>query len=67
MLVFGGKKIPEIARALGKGMNEFHKAKRDITDSLNESIEEDENEKKEKLAKEKKIESKDAAKKSQKK
>jgi len=37
LLIFGGKKIPEIARAMGKGMNEFNKAKREITDSINES------------------------------
>jgi sec-independent protein translocase protein TatA len=37
LLIFGGKKIPEIARAMGKGMNEFNKAKREITESLNES------------------------------
>jgi len=36
LLIFGGKKIPEIARAMGKGMNEFNKAKREITESLNE-------------------------------
>jgi sec-independent protein translocase protein TatA len=26
MLFFGGKKIPELMRGLGKGMNEFKKA-----------------------------------------
>jgi sec-independent protein translocase protein TatA len=36
LLIFGGKKIPEIARAMGKGINEFNKAKREITESLNE-------------------------------
>jgi len=41
LLIFGGKKIPEIARAMGKGMNEFNKAKREITDSINESANED--------------------------
>ncbi len=42
LLIFGGKKIPEVARGLGKGLREFKKAKRDITDSLNESIEDEE-------------------------
>ena len=40
LLIFGGKKIPEIARAMGKGMNEFNKAKREITDSVNSASEE---------------------------
>ena len=37
LLLFGSKKIPEIARGLGKGMQEFRKAtdeiKREITDN----------------------------------
>ena len=41
LLIFGGKKIPEIARAMGKGMNEFNKAKREITDSINSAAEEE--------------------------
>jgi len=45
LLLFGSKKIPEIARGLGKGLNEFKKAtneikkeiieKNDITDDIN--------------------------------
>ena len=35
VLLFGAKKIPEIARGLGKGLKEFKKAKDDITDSIN--------------------------------
>lgn len=30
LLLFGSKKIPEVARGLGKGMNEFRKATDDI-------------------------------------
>ena len=30
LLLFGAKKIPEIASGLGKGMNEFQKAKDEI-------------------------------------
>lgn len=30
LMLFGSKKIPELARALGKGMNEFRKAADDI-------------------------------------
>ena len=47
LLLFGGKKIPEVARGLGKGLREFKKAKKDVTDSLNQAIEEDEKEKEE--------------------
>ncbi len=31
LLVFGAKRIPEIAQGLGKGIMEFRKAARDIT------------------------------------
>jgi len=34
LLIFGGKKIPELARSLGKGLKEFKKAKEDINDSI---------------------------------
>ena len=30
LLLFGANKLPEIARGLGKGMNEFKKATEDI-------------------------------------
>ena len=30
LLLFGGKKLPELARGLGKGLREFKNAKRDI-------------------------------------
>lgn len=42
LLLFGGKKIPELMKGLGKGMNEFKKAKSDM------EKEEEEPEKKEK-------------------
>ncbi len=35
ILIFGGKKIPELARGLGKGLNEFKKAKKEIADEVN--------------------------------
>jgi len=41
LLIFGGKKIPEVARGLGKGFKEFKKAKDDISDSLKESVKDD--------------------------
>lgn len=40
LLLFGANKIPEIARGLGKGMNEFRKAaddiKREMSDQTND-------------------------------
>ena len=41
LLIFGGKKIPEVARGLGKGLSEFKKAKNEITDSLTSESKED--------------------------
>lgn len=34
ILLFGAKKIPEIARALGKASNEFQKAKENIAEEV---------------------------------
>ena len=34
LLLFGGKKLPELARGLGKGIREFKKAKDDISDTM---------------------------------
>ena len=34
LLLFGPKRIPEIARACGKAVKEFHKAKDEINDEL---------------------------------
>jgi len=36
LLVFGGRKIPEIARGLGKGLREFRKARDEIRDAMEE-------------------------------
>lgn len=40
LLLFGGKKIPELMRGIGKGIREFNDAKnnvsREIRDSMNE-------------------------------
>ncbi|MGH7941677.1 MAG: Sec-independent protein translocase subunit TatA/TatB [Limisphaerales bacterium] len=34
LMLFGAKKIPELARGLGTGIKEFKKATRDVTDEL---------------------------------
>lgn len=36
LLFFGGKKLPEMMRGLGKGVSEFKKGTREITEPLNE-------------------------------
>lgn len=37
LILFGAKKIPDIAKGLGKGMQEFKKATDDIKREINES------------------------------
>lgn len=37
LLLFGGTKIPQLMRGLGKGMNEFKKAKEGLYDDLDEN------------------------------
>jgi len=37
LLLFGGKKIPEFARGLGKGLKEFKKASKEVTDSIEDT------------------------------
>lgn len=34
LLLFGAKKIPELAQGLGKGMKEFKKAMKDVEDEV---------------------------------
>lgn len=36
LLLFGGAKIPELMRGLGKGVKEFKKAQKDVEDAVNE-------------------------------
>jgi sec-independent protein translocase protein TatA len=38
LLLFGGKKIPELMRGLGKGMREFNDAKNNIRKEIEEGI-----------------------------
>ena len=35
LLLFGAKRIPEIAKGLGKGIREFKQATREISDEIN--------------------------------
>jgi sec-independent protein translocase protein TatA len=34
LLIFGGKKIPELMRGIGKGVNQFKKGMKDIDDEI---------------------------------
>ena len=41
LLLFGAKKLPEIARALGKSIKEFKKGAKDIKEDIEETAKED--------------------------
>lgn len=41
LLLFGSKKLPELAKGLGTGLKEFKKATSDVTDELRSAIEDD--------------------------
>jgi sec-independent protein translocase protein TatA len=41
LLLFGSKKLPELARGLGTGLREFKKATSDVSNDLQRAIEED--------------------------
>ncbi|MFD3407871.1 twin-arginine translocase TatA/TatE family subunit [Aquirufa sp. HETE-83D] len=40
LLFFGGKKLPELMKGLGKGIREFQNAKNDVKDQINKELEE---------------------------
>ncbi|MCL5268167.1 MAG: twin-arginine translocase TatA/TatE family subunit [Bacteroidetes bacterium] len=40
VLLFGGKKIPELAQGIGKGIKEFKKAVKDVPDDADQKTEE---------------------------
>ena len=46
LVLFGGKKIPELMRGLGQGIREFNSAKANIEQEVKDSIKEVEGEKK---------------------
>jgi sec-independent protein translocase protein TatA len=37
LLLFGAKKIPELARGIGKGMSEFKKGLKDVENEIKET------------------------------
>jgi sec-independent protein translocase protein TatA len=41
LLLFGAKRIPEVAQGLGKGLREFKKAAKDIQKDIDQAGEED--------------------------
>jgi sec-independent protein translocase protein TatA len=43
IILFGGKKIPELARGIGKGIREFNDAKAGIKDEIESGIKNKEN------------------------
>jgi sec-independent protein translocase protein TatA len=46
LLMFGGKKIPELMRGLGKGIREFNDAKANVSAEIKEEMNEIDKEKK---------------------
>ena len=43
LVLFGGRKIPEFMRGLGKGIREFNDAKSNVTKEIEEGLKEKEN------------------------
>lgn len=46
LLLFGGRKIPELMRGLGKGIREFNSARASIEDEIKEGMKDSEKKKK---------------------
>jgi sec-independent protein translocase protein TatA len=40
LLIFGSKRMPEIGRAIGRGIREFNRARQEVTDTLTRMTEE---------------------------
>lgn len=45
LLMFGGKKIPELMRGIGRGMREFNDAKNNVKSEIEEGMKEKESSK----------------------
>ena len=45
LLLFGAKKLPELAKGLGKGIREFKKASSEISYEMDRQVEKDDHEK----------------------
>ena len=41
LILFGAKKLPELAKGLGQGIKEFKKATRDVTDEIQHAVDDD--------------------------
>jgi sec-independent protein translocase protein TatA len=60
LLLFGAKKLPELAKGLGKGIREFKKASSEISDELHRASYEEEEEPRPRSRRERPIEEKPA-------
>jgi sec-independent protein translocase protein TatA len=40
LILFGAKKLPELAKGLGQGIKEFKKATREVTEEVSQAMEE---------------------------
>jgi len=49
LLLFGGKKIPELMRGIGKGIREFNAAKNNVESEIKEGMRESQREEKVRL------------------
>lgn len=38
LLIFGGKKIPELMRGIGKGVNQFKRGMKDLDDEIKDGV-----------------------------
>jgi sec-independent protein translocase protein TatA len=41
LILFGAKKLPELAKGLGQGIKEFKKATRDVTEEIQSAVDQD--------------------------
>ena len=41
LLMFGGKKLPELMKGLGKGMKEFKEAQKDVQEQISKSMDDE--------------------------